>query len=272
MIRFNNEKNQTEIAIIEIFKSIDGEAFHSGQVTVFVRTMACNLRCKFNTILDHKDEKSILNGFCDTPECFSEKHFKLMYPNKELMWLTVDEIVEKLESIEKDWRWKSICLTGGEPLMEENKIFMTELIQKLVDLKYGVNIETNGSIDYSYWREKFPVPEVGDLYGNRQGVTLITDWKLPSSKMEKSMKWENLIKVLTPFDIVKCVITDDEEDWKEFEKVCKLTKDAKIFLSPCFGRVTMSKIPEFVMNHPEYNITAQIQAHKVFWDPDTKGV
>lgn len=272
MIRFNKEKNQNEIAIIEIFKSIDGEAFHSGQVTVFVRTMMCNLRCRFNTILDHKNSKSILNDFCDTPECFSEKHFKLMYPDKDLMWLTVDEIVEKLENIEKDWKWKSICLTGGEPLMEDNKDFMTDLIQKLVELKYGVNIETNGSIDYSYWRNKFSVPEVGDLYGNRQGVSLITDWKLPSSKMEKSMKWDNLTKVLTPFDIVKCVITDDEEDWKEFERVCKMTKDAKIFLSPCFGKVTMSRIPEFVMNHPEYNITAQIQSHKVFWDPDTKGV
>lgn len=258
MVRYNEEKKANEIAIIEIFKSIDGEGFHSGQPTVFVRTFGCNLRC----------------DWCDTKECFTEENYKALYPERELEWLTVDEIFERVNKIEDPdcWEWKSICLTGGEPLLEENKEFMTELIQKFIDEDYAVNVETNGSIDYKYWRETFPVPDAGDLYGNRQGMSLITDWKLPSSKMNKLMKWDNLRGVLTPFDLVKCVITDDPEDWKEFERVCKCTKNAKIFLSPCFGKVTMNRIPEFVMNHPEYRITAQVQAHKIFWDPTTKGV
>ena len=256
MIRYNEEKQENEIALLEIFKSIDGEAFHSGQPTVFVRTFGCNLRC----------------AWCDTSECFDESHFREVYPDGELIWMTAEEIAKKVFEMEVNWPWRSICLTGGEPLVEENKEFMTDLIQRLVDLKFAVNIETNGSIDYSYWREKFPVPEAGDLYGNREGVSLITDWKLPSSKMNKLMKWDNLIKVLTPFDIVKCVISDDPEDWREFERVCKMTTNAKIYLSPCFGMVTMSKIPEYVVQHPEYKITAQIQAHKVFWDPKAKHV
>ena len=86
------------------------------------------------------------------------------------------------------------------------------------------------------------------------------------------MKWDNIIKVLTLFDIVKCVIIDDPEDWREFERVCKMTTNAKIYLSPCFGMVTMSKIPEYVIQHPEYKITAQIQAHKIFWPVNTRGV
>ena len=162
MIRYNEEKQENEIALLEIFKSIDGEAFHSGQPTVFVRAFGCNLRC----------------AWCDTSECFDETHFREVYPDRELIWMTAEEIAKKVFDMEINWPWRSICLTGGEPLVEENKEFMTDLIQRLVDLKFAVNIETNGSIDYSYWREKFPVPEAGDLYGNREGVSLITDWKL----------------------------------------------------------------------------------------------
>ena len=40
------------------------------------------------------------------------------------MWLTAQEIFDKVQSLEVNWKHKSICLTGGEPLMEENKQFM----------------------------------------------------------------------------------------------------------------------------------------------------
>lgn len=255
MVRENKSKGQKEIALLEIFTSIDGEAFHSGQPTVFVRTFGCNLRC----------------SWCDTSECFDEEHFKKVYPNEDLMWMTVDEILKKVLEMEKTWTHKSICLTGGEPLVEENKEFMTELISEFCDRGFAVNIETNGSIDYEYWRHKFPHPQAVDVYGNRVGVTLITDWKLPKSKMNKKMLWSNL-KILSYWDIIKCVISDDPADWEEFERICKSGTTAKIYLSPCFGQVTMSRIPEFVIQHPEYRVTAQIQAHKIFWDPLTKGV
>lgn len=254
--------------MIEIFKSIDGEGFHAGQATVFVRTLGCNLRC----------------AWCDSAYTFTEEKYKEAY-GKELRWMTADEIVDEVEKLEiyevdapggtitRVWEYKSICLTGGEPLMEENKEFMTELIQKFIDKDYAVNVETNGSIDYTYWREKFPIPEEirGDLYGNRVGMmSLITDWKLPHSKMNNLMKPENLIKVLTPFDLVKCVVSDDPEDWRELERIVKICANAKIYISPCFGEVTMSKLPEFVMKHP--NVICQLQQHKIFWSPDKLGV
>ena len=255
MIRFNAEKNANEICLINIFKSINGECYNSGRPTVFIRTMGCNLRC----------------GFCDTKECWSEENFKKVYgPDAELKWKTVDEIVEEVEAMETGWKHKAVCLTGGEPLMEENKEFITSLIDKLVKLRYAVDIETDGAIDYKYWRETFRYISADSL-GNRVGVSLITDWKLPHSKMNNLMIESNL-KVLSMFDFIKCVISDDEEDWVELERICKSGTLAKIYLSPCFGEVTMSRIPEFVINHPEYDITAQIQAHKIFWDPKTKDV
>ena len=47
MIRFNEEKQANEIALINIFESINGEAYAAGKPCVFIRTFGCNLRCIF---------------------------------------------------------------------------------------------------------------------------------------------------------------------------------------------------------------------------------
>lgn len=243
-----------KLYISEIFKSIDGEGFHAGQTTVFVRLFGCNLRCPW----------------CDSKYTWTEEQHEKIYGRKPI-WMTVDEIVAKVEELEQGWPYKSICLTGGEPLMEENKPRIAELIEKLLPLQYAINIETNGAIDYRWWVD-YATPEILDSYGNRTGVSLITDWKLPSSKMNDKMIQSNL-KILRECDLIKCVISDDPEDWTAFEEqVCKSGTKAKIYLSPCFGQVTMSKIPEFVVAHPEYNICCQLQQHKIFYSPDTIGV
>lgn len=245
-----------KLYVSEIFKSIDGEGFHAGQVTVFVRLFGCNLRCPW----------------CDTKTTWTEEQHEKIYSRKPI-WMTVDEIVAKVEELEQGWPYKSICLTGGEPLMEENKELITELLDKLIELGYAANIETNGAVDYSYWLNRYWMePAILDWYGNRKGISLITDWKLPSSKMNHKMIQSNL-KILREYDLIKCVISDDPEDWTAFEEqVCKSGTKAKIYLSPCFGQVTMSKIPEFVVAHPEYNICCQLQQHKIFYSPDTVGV
>lgn len=243
-----------KILISEIFKSIDGEGFHSGQPTVFIRTFGCNLRCPY----------------CDTKTTWTEAEHTKTY-GRGPVWMTVEEIITRVNELEEGFINKSVCVTGGEPLVEENKEFMKRLFDVLIDHDYAVNVETNGSVDYSdYILNRRSVINC-DLYGNRIGLSLITDWKLPSSKMNKQMVESNL-KILTQLDVIKMVVTDDEEDWKEVERVCKKAENAKIYLSPCFGQVEMNKIPEFVIAHPEYNITAQLQIHKFFWDPSKIGV
>ena len=52
MIRTNN-LGENEIALINIFESINGEGYAAGKPVVFIRTFGCNLRCVF----------------CDTKEC-----------------------------------------------------------------------------------------------------------------------------------------------------------------------------------------------------------
>lgn len=262
MIRKNN-KDETEIALINIFESINGEAYASGKPCVFIRTFGCNLRCAFP---------------CDTQECWSIENMLKVYPERKdckdpFKWMTAKEIFNEVETIEKNYLHKSICLTGGEPLLEENKEFMlNELIPLFVDAGYDVGIETDGGIDYTDYKRKFNDPIVDPATGARKGVSIIADYKLPCSKMT-SLMIKNNFKLYSKYDIVKMVISDNEEDWKELDWIVNESNTkASIYLSPCFGKVTMSRIPEYIIKHADKEIKAQIQAHKIFWEPTKKDV
>lgn len=230
-----------KILVNEIFLSIDGEGYHAGKSTVFFRTVGCNLRCVW----------------CDSKYTFE--------PEESSKWMTVEEALNAVKSFDV----KHITITGGEPLMEENREWMIDFIDSLLDEAYSVDIETNGSIDYKEYKERYGKAQTRNQ-GDHIGVTLITDWKAPSSKMTKKMLESNL-QILDTTDIVKIVVEDD--DFKEVERVLHSGTKAMIYISPVFGRVTMEKIPEFVISHKEHtNLCAQIQMHKVFWDPNLRGV
>lgn len=256
MIR-TNLNGDRELCLINIFSSIQGEGYAAGKPTVFIRTMGCNLRCVF----------------CDTAECWTKEHFFKVYPErKDFMWMTAQHIFDYVDDIESHWAHKSICLTGGEPLMEENKDFMiNELLPLFVNAHYQVDIETDGGIDYSDYKKAFGDAKVIDSSGNREGITIIADYKLPCSGMTSKMIQSNF-DIYSDLDLVKMVISDREEDWEELERVINKNTKASFYISPCFGKVTLHKIPEFVIKHADKNIRAQIQAHKIFWSPTTKDV
>lgn len=261
MIR-KNKNGENEIALISIFESINGEGHASGKPTIFIRTFGCNLRCKFP---------------CDTPECWSIANLLKVYPERKdqespLKWWTAKEIFDYIENEEADYYHKSICLTGGEPLMEENKDFMiNELLPLFVNAHYQVDIETDGGIDYSDYKKTFGDAKVIDGSGNREGITIIADYKLPCSGMTSKMIQSNF-DIYSDLDLVKMVISDEEEDWEELERVINKNTKASFYISPCFGKVTLHKIPEFIIKHADKNIRAQIQAHKIFWSPTAKDV
>ena len=96
--------------IVEIFHSVQGEGYHSGVSSIFVRFGGCNLKCEW----------------CDTD---FEK-----YQEKEL--LEVIEIIEKFNC-------KNIIFTGGEPALQN----LEPLINMLRPKGYKFSIETNGTIE-----------------------------------------------------------------------------------------------------------------------------
>ena len=220
-----------KILVNEIFESIDGEGYHAGFPTVFFRVVGCNLRC----------------SWCDSKYTFEAE--------KESKWMSVEEALDAIVTFQLN----HITITGGEPLLEENKEWMTKFINKLLVNGYCVDVETNGAIDYKYWKHEF----LGSPF------ILIMDWKAPSSKMNKFMLESNLA-VLDKDDIIKIVVTDN--DFEEVEKIIAKKPKATIYISPVFEQVTMEKIPEFVLKHKNSNVRCQIQLHKIFWNPDKRGV
>ena len=96
--------------IVEIFHSVQGEGYHTGTPSIFIRFGGCNLQC----------------SWCDTD--FSK-------------WdrMSITEIM----AILKQWTTRRIIYTGGEPAMQKLRPLSDELHSK----GYNIAIETNGTIE-----------------------------------------------------------------------------------------------------------------------------
>jgi 7-carboxy-7-deazaguanine synthase len=101
------------LLVHEIYASIQGESTFVGEPCTFVRTTACNLRCRW----------------CDTTHAFFEGRA-----------MTVGEVVDDVER----QGLRLVELTGGEPLLQPGSL---ELMAALCDLRYVVLLETSGSLD-----------------------------------------------------------------------------------------------------------------------------
>lgn len=203
--------------ICEIFHSIQGEGSRIGIPTTFIRTTGCNLRCEW----------------CDT---------KYAWEGGEQ--IEVPEILEKV----KDIGYENICLTGGEPLIQEESI---ELIDALLEAdRFEVLVETNGSID------------IEPLVDRRVIVSM--DYKTPSSNMCEEMMDDNLDK-LRKQDQLKFVISD-QEDYNFAKKICKKAQDhTEIIFQPAGGgQERLRWIAESVIQE-KMKVRVLPQLHKIIW-------
>lgn len=97
--------------VLEIFTSLQGEGFHMGKGTTFIRLAGCNLRC----------------SWCDTQTAFDIAQASKM---------SAMEIVSTYKIPHHH-----VVITGGEPTMYNLKPLVTELHK----LDKYVAIETNGT-------------------------------------------------------------------------------------------------------------------------------
>ena len=74
------------LKVNEIFFSICGEGYNTGKPTIFIRLSGCNLKCKW----------------CDTPNHNKGKK------------MTVETIMKHI----KKYPSKNVCITGGEPTIQ----------------------------------------------------------------------------------------------------------------------------------------------------------
>jgi organic radical activating enzyme len=105
------------LKIIEIFTSIQGEGTRQGEPTVFVRLAGCDRRC----------------SFCDTK-----------YAWEGGVEYGLDKILENVRRLRRRYPARWVCLTGGEPFMQDVRL----LIRLLKKDGWLVQLETNGARYY----------------------------------------------------------------------------------------------------------------------------
>ena len=115
--KVKNYDLNTNIRVIEVFQSIDGEQPRMGEITTFVRLAGCNLHCTY----------------CDTAESQSSEAGYDM---------TVKDLVKHINSTSNN---RNVTITGGEPLLQIEAV--EELCQRLNVLDYKINIESNGTFN-----------------------------------------------------------------------------------------------------------------------------
>jgi 7-carboxy-7-deazaguanine synthase len=205
----------------EIFYSIQGEGTYIGIPMVFVRFTGCNLRCTW----------------CDTKYAWEE--------GREM---SMDEIIGEIKKYNTNW----VCLTGGEPLLQDD---IYRLIDRILNLGYRILLETNGSISL----ENLPCED---------NLIVDMDIKTPSSGMSKFMDMGNL-EILGPKDTVKFVISD-ESDYnfmKEFIKNHEIK--GEVIVQP-EGNKNLKWLVEKVLED-QLNVRVLPQLHKIIWG-DRRGV
>lgn len=201
--------------INEIFYSLQGEGKWMGLPNIFIRTTGCNLRC----------------SFCDT---------KYAYDTGKTM--NIEEAVKNI----KNYPCKNVCITGGEPLMQDETL---DLINILIKKGYKICLETNGSKNL-------------EELANKKSLMISLDIKCPSSKMYEKMQLEN-INLLEQKDQLKFVIKN-KEDYNYAKKLINKYKPVcSVFFQPVW-KINPKELAEWIINDG-LNVQMSLQLHKILW-------
>lgn len=214
----------------EVFYSIQGEGIYQGEPTIFIRLQGCNLEC----------------SFCDTTYASGGKPLRVLTP-----YSLVKELHNKY-----NLNHKHICITGGEPLLQDSTVY--NLVTLLIIFNCKISIETNGSL--------IPPLQLMTPIVN----SWVVDYKLPSSGSFKSFnfKWLNYLQ---PMDQLKFVASN-KEDLKEVLVILKILYSSsihppKILISPTFkDGVLDTKLCDTCIEFcKETNSRFSLQIHKIIW-------
>lgn len=210
------KNSNPRLRITEIFHSLQGESTFSGLPTVFIRLTGCPLRCQY----------------CDTSYAFSGGTM-----------LSLEEILVQISS----FNCPRICVTGGEPLAQNN---CYQLLEQLCNQGYSVSIETSGARDISNIDPR---------------VIIVMDLKTPDSLEHEKNLFTN-VAFLKPDDQVKFVICS-RKDYKWACRIIKnfaLDKIAQVLFSPSWNQLDATSLANWIIED-SIPVRFQLQLHKILW-------
>jgi organic radical activating enzyme len=128
------------LKIVEIFPSLQGEGLRQGEPTIFLRLAGCNLRC----------------SFCDTK-----------YAWREGRDMTAAEILSIIKRIRRRFPADWVCLTGGEPMLQDLK----HLLRCFKKEGLKIQVETNSVLFQPLPVDWFTVSPKPKRYAHHPGFT-----------------------------------------------------------------------------------------------------
>jgi 7-carboxy-7-deazaguanine synthase len=149
---------------------------------------------------------------------------------------------------------RNVCITGGEPLLQEN---IKKLISLLKKNHFNVYIETNGSLDIDI------LPK---------GIVRIIDIKCPGSGMEQEMDWKNIMR-LKHKDEVKFIISS-KKDYKWATGITKkyeIVDRATVLFGLVYGKLKPKTLAGWILKDG-LDVRLQLQLHKIIWPDKARGV
>lgn len=208
----------------EVFLSVQGESTDAGKPCVFIRLYGCNAKCTY----------------CDQPQTKKDKHK-----------ISVEHLVQEAMK----YGCKNVCITGGEPMLQNESVYQLAL-ELVSDYDCNVSIETNGCV---------LIPP--DLYYPSR-LKFVMDVKCPSSGVSHLNVYENLM-TLRPRDEVKFVV-GSRNDYEFMKKVLKTyPTPAKVLVSPVFNysygdysSPISHDLVKWLLEDKLFNVRVQIQMHK----------
>jgi len=212
------------LTISEIFHSIQGESTYAGIPSVFVRLTGCNLRC----------------AYCDSTYAYDRG-----------VEMDIPEVLDQVAGFD----CRLVEITGGEPLLQSET---PHLISRLLDMGYGVLMETNGSLDISRVDTR---------------CVKIMDVKCPSSNEENRSDLKNIPR-LTKKDQIKFVIghRGDYEFARHVTKHdCGDIPDGNILYSPVSGAIDPARLARWILKD-RLAVRFHLQLHKIIWPHIERGV
>ena len=113
-----------ELVVNEVFgPTFQGEGPAVGRIAGFVRLMGCNLTC----------------SWCDTKQTWDASTHDLRAESKHM---TAQEVFKQVEAMNV----RLVILTGGEPLLQQNRTAFHDLLRLLHGAGIAVHVETNGTV------------------------------------------------------------------------------------------------------------------------------
>ena len=215
---------------------------------IFIRVTGCNVRC----------------GYCDTDYAF-----------KEGVDIPMQDIYERI----KGYPCQSVCITGGEPLLQIDELM--KLVNMLKYWKYHISVETNGTIMFT--RKNWPEVE-----------KFVMDIKTPVSEIVFDYKKTVYnVQGLTQDDEIKFVVWNHEDVEFMVNQLRYIPKEIPVTISPVIMNlpkeyltddkrevailkaisISLRGLIESVLEiDTGHDIRLLPQLHKIIWPDVKKGV